>query len=280
MSAPNRAACINMGLELYRNRTKILIRQNNPYDAGDGIKITAMMSGDENDYSVLEQYRLVKALRTELETAFSNFKYAGGQTSYEITSISYDLDDDTLKTQIANTLTGYGKNVTPDDVKVTIRLTTSDCGLCQARLTPIIIVDNIPMMIGSVKEVKHQNKASISKFCDACSEMLLHFRDNLSSIDELGKIIINNPSECFKRVYEKLNLSGYRNELLETMERIESEHALGCTGYDIYWYFCEMLYKKEVNTVPDDGKDNIFRSIKAQETVASILHMDLKEYDY
>ena len=280
MSASNRAACINMGLELYRNRTKVLIRQNNPYDANDGVKVTAMMSGDENDYSILEQYRLVKALRGELQTAFSNFKYAGGQTSYEITSISYDLDDDALRNQIANTLTGYGQPVAPDDVKVTVRLTTSDCGLCQARLTPIIIVAGIPMMIGSVKEVKHQNKADIAKFCDVCSEMLIHFRDNLKSIEELGKVKITNPSECFKRVYEKLGLSGYRNELLETMERIESEHALGCTGYDIYWYFCEMLYKKEMNTVPSDGKDNIFKSIKAQETVASILRMDLKEYDY
>lgn len=280
MSAVNRAACINMGLELYKNRTKILIRQNNPYDAADGVKVTALMSGDENDYSVLEQYRLIKALRQELSDTYSNFSYAFGTTSYEISSISYDLNDDALKTRISNTLKSFGQEVKTDDVKVTIRLTTSDVGLCQARLTPIVLIKGIPVPIGQVREVKHQNKATISKFCDEAHMLLKNFQDNLSSFENLGKIKITNPSECFKRVYEKLGLSGYRDQLISILERIESEHALGCTGYDIYWYFCEMLYLKESNTVNTTGKSDVFKNIKNQEIIAGILRLNLSEYDY
>ncbi len=277
MSAQNRASCINMGLELYRNKTKILVRQNNPFNPNDGVKVTALMSGDENDYSILEQYRLIKALKQELADNFKSSKFNSCDTSYEITSVSYDLDDYGLTTQIANILRSYNQNVTPDDIKVSVRLTTSDVGLCQARLTPIVQVKDIPVPIGQVREVKHQNKATISKFIDEANMMLRNFRDNLSSFEELGKVKISNPSDCFKRIYEKLGLSGYRDQLLSILERIETEHALGCTGYDIYWYFCEMLYLKEVNNVDDS---NIYKNIKNQETVAGILRMNIKEYDY
>ena len=281
MSAANRAACINMGLELYRNKTKILVRQNDPYDASAGVKVTAMMSGDENDYSVLEQYRLVKALRQELEDNFKDYKYCEGITSYEVSAISYEILDDNLKNQIAGTLQSYGQDVTADDVKVTIRLTTSDVGLCQARLTPIVLIKGVPVPIGQVREIKHQNKASIAKFADEAHMCLKNFRDNLDSFEALGKVKITNPSDCFKRVYEKLGLSGYRNQLLEILERIETEHALGCTGYDIYWYFCEMIYLKETQTVNvDPNAGNIFKSIKTMETVAGIMRMNLSEYDY
>ena len=280
MSAANRAACINMGLELYRNKTKILVRQNNPYNAMDGVKVTALMSGDENDYSVLEQYRLVKALRQELADNFKDFSYSEGVTSYEISAISYDLNDASLKTSISNTLKGYGQDVEPADIKVTIRLTTSDVGLCQARLTPIVLIKGVPVPIGQVREVKHQNKATISKFCDEAHMLLKNFQDNLDSFEALGKIKISNPSDCFKRIYEKLGLSGYRNQLISIMERIESEHALGCTGYDIYWYFCEMLYLKESTTIGANTNSDVYKNIKNQETIAGILKMNISEYDY
>ena len=280
MSAENRATCINMGLELYRNRTKILVRQNNPYDEKDGVKVTAMMSGDENDYSVLEQYRLIKALRAELADNFSDFKFSSAATSYEVSSISYDLDDATLKSRIAGTLQSYGQQVNDGDIKVTVRLTTSDVGLCQARLTPIVLINDVPVPIGQVREVKHQNKASIAKFIDEAHQMLKNFRDNLDTFENLGKIVVNNPSDCFKRIYEKLGLSGYRDQLVSIQERIETEHALGCTGYDIYWYFCEMLYLKESTNVGTDNKSDIYKNIKNQEIVAGVLQMNIKEYDY
>jgi len=124
MSPQNRAACINMGLELYKNKTKILVRQNNPFDANDGVKVTAIMSGDENDYAVLEQYRLIKALKQELEDNFAASGYKSASTSYEISSVSYEIMDDAIKNQIANTINSYGYNLSIDDIKVTVRLTT------------------------------------------------------------------------------------------------------------------------------------------------------------
>ena len=280
MSAINRAACINMGLELYRNKTKILVRYNNPYDAADGVKVTALMSGDDNDYSILEQYRLINVLRNELSTNFSSYNYLSATTSYEISSISYELDDEAMKNQIANTLIAYGTNVDKSDIKITVRLTTSDVGLCQARLTPIVLINDVPVPIGQIKEVKHQNKATVAKFADECHTFLIKFRDNMKSFEDLGKIKITNPSDCFKRVYEKLNLTGYRDQLLDILERIETEHAFGCSGYDIYWYFCEMLYQKEAAVSAKGDNSYMYKSIKAQETIASILRMDLKEYDY
>ncbi len=280
MSAVNRATCINMGLELNKNKTKILLRQNNPYNAMDGVKVTALMSGDDNDYSILEQYRLIKALKKELSDTYSSSEYSSASTSYEITAISYDLNDDSLKTRISNTLRSFGQDIEPQDVKVTIRLTTSDVGLCQARLTPIVLIKGVQVPIGEIREVKHQNKATIAKFCDEAHMLLKNFQNNLSSFEALGKIKISNPSECFKRVYEKLKLSGYKDQLESMLERIESEHALGCTGYDIYWYFCEMLYLKETENVHGDNKSDIYKNIKSQEAITGIFKMNLFDYDY
>ena len=133
--------------------------------------------------------------------------------------------------------------------------------------------------IGQCRDLRHSNGASIAKFCDLAHEVLLGFKDSIEDIQRLMNISVNYPSNCFKNVLNKLNLKGYASFIPDMMERIEDEHALKCSAYDIYWYLNELLYLKDSQTIRD-GKEDAFRSIKAQEEVAKVLKIDFSDYDH
>ncbi len=270
MRAADRAQCINYGLDLFTDKTLVLIRDN---------KITAMMSGDENDYAVLPIYRLMKALENELSDNYAGYEYVEGVTSHEISAITYALNDASLESRIEGILTANGVSVNPGSIKVAVRLTSSDVGLCEARITPIIKMDGVVLPIGQCRDLRHSNGASIAKFCDLAHEVLLGFKDSIEDMNRLMNVTVNYPSNCFKNILNKLNLKGYASLLPEMMERIEDEHALKCTAYDIYWYLNELLYQKDSQTIRD-GKQDAFKSIKAQEEVAKVLKMDFSDFDH
>lgn len=270
MSPATRCDCLNNGLQLYKDSTLALIR--------DG-KVTALLSGDESDYSVMPVTRLMKILETELENEFGGVSFISGIACHEIVDLRYEITDQTLTEQIKNMLDSYGMLV--EDLKLAIRLTTSDVGLCAARLTPYLSFQGSPLIaFGKALSVEHKggNKA-MTMFVDITDRFLASFRDNTDNIIRLMNVRIKNPIQCIQNVYDALKLRGYSSELREVKERLMAEHKTGCTGFDIYWYLNEMLMAYEKNREIKNLTVSPLDSIKAQEIVAQVLFMDLAAFD-
>ena len=271
MAPATRSEILNEGLKLYRDKTLVLIR--------DG-KVTALLSGDESDYSVMPVIRLVKILESELTDAFSSFEMKEARTSHEVTSITYNLMDEKTEKRILQMLSSTGQLVS--DVKIRVKLTTSDIGACSARLSPVIYIDGRQISIGKSLSTKHKggNKA-MSLFTDNAHMLLAHYRDNLQNLQHLMDVQIKNPASCLKRVYEFLKLKGFAAELVQCCERISQEHQFTCTGYDIYWYLNEVLFQAEENLKKDTNrKISLMTLLDAQETVSETLFLDLTQFDY
>ncbi|MCI9096227.1 MAG: hypothetical protein HFI95_08475 [Lachnospiraceae bacterium] len=271
MPPATRCQCLNDGLTLYKDKTLVLIRNG---------KVTALLSGDENDYSVMPVIKLLNILESELTNSYQGYELTGAVATHEIASATYDLHDADLEKRIMQILSDNGQLFS--NVKVQIRLTTSDVGLCAARLSPIILIDHYVMPIGRSLYVNHKGGAkAMSLYTDIVRLLLAKYRENISNLRNLMKVAILHPADCLRNTYTALKLKGYSAELNQCVERIRQEHADSCTGYDIYWYLNEILYLAEENARKKPaGKSSFDAFLDAQEIIAEVLFMDLKLLDY
>lgn len=270
MAPATRCECLNYGLRLYRDSTLALIR--------DG-KVTALLSGDESDYSIMPVSRIMKILENELYSEFGGVSFAGGSVTHEIVDLRYEITDEKYVEMVKNLLESFGMLV--ENLKLAVRLTTSDVGLCAARLTPLMSFDGSPLItFGKSLSVEHKGGSkAMTLFVDVAARFLASFRDNTDNIVRLMNVKIKEPAKCLQNVYDALKLRGYYTELREQKERLMSEHQNGCTAFDIYWYLNEMLLSYQENRKNKNLSVSPLDSIKAQEIVAQVLFMDLTAFD-
>lgn len=264
-----RCEFFNETLPLYTDMTKVLIR--------DG-KVTALMSGDENDYAVMPVTRLVLTLENELFSQFENYTFVSAKTCHEVTQIMYELHDTTLERNIANILSSNGALV--GDISVNVQLTTSDTGNCAARLTPIIKVDGKVMPIGKSDAVEHKGGSkAMTAYIDMTHCFLGKYRENIECLKKLMETKIYNPASCLQNIVNKINLVGYSKQLKRAKDRIEQEFS-SCTAYDIYWSLNNMMFEAEEAAEAEKKTIDLYSSIKDQETIGSCLFLNFSEFDY
>lgn len=263
----DRALCLNIGFKLHKDKSLVLIR--------DG-KVTGLLSGDENDYQIMPMSNLLSMLRAEMKSAFSQYEFVESNISHEISAVVYRLNDNELEKRIKKILSNNGKTVS--NVNIKILLTSSDVGLCSARVTPIITADGVTLPIGEPFCVKHYGKACMAEFANSCHNVLTLYKDNIANIEKLMAIKVLEPLKTFKKIAATIDLSGYAKEIREIGERVEQEHTLSCSAYDIYWYLCEVLFLSKGNCKSSGKNISLYQSLKDQETVAKVLNFDSKMF--
>lgn len=270
MAPADRCSCINMGLALRRDKTLALIR--------DG-KVSALLSGDENGYTILHTSDLVTKVEALMSNSFSSFEWETGEMTHEIFACTYTIKDDELEQKIRNLLSSYGI-ANNKKVKVQVLLTTSDVGRCAARLTPLIYLDGIRQPIGIPACVDHKGgEKTKAGFDEMARTFMAKYRENVANLQKLMSVKIKHPAECLFNVYTALKLSGYMPVLKVCMDRIAQEHISGCTAYDVYYMLAEMLYITEENNAKAGKGSSLYENIKAQECIAKVLFMDIAQYD-
>lgn len=270
MSPETRCRCLNFGLQLYNDHTLVLIR--------DG-KITALLSGDKNDYSIMPTTRLLKILETELMSKYAGYDYMYGLTTHEITTIQYRIHDTDLEEKLVNMLQSYGMLI--EKATVCVQFSTSDVGLSAATLTPMLSYDGGPFVpFGKTLRVEHKGgDKAMALFVDVTDRFLASFRDNVDNITRMMNVRIMSPERCLRNVYDALKMKGYSYELRECCERIKEEHRNGCTAFDIYWYLNEMLFVYEENRNLKGLPVNPLDRIKTQEIIAQAMFIDISAFD-
>lgn len=262
MDADTRAKIFYAGLSRSKMMNTILIRDQ---------KVTAIASAD---YAILPMFRLLKAVNTEVTDHFQSAEFRGCETGYEITRAEWILHDDEISKNVAKSLTSHGKATKASDVSISLVFTSSDVGLCEARISPVISVKGVSLSIGKAESVRHYGDADIAKFCDICVNVLCGFKNHIKDIEKMLQITIQNPSSCFKNLMNKLNLQGYGKFVSDTMARIENEITSTCTAYDLFWYLGEMVYSKY-----QGQDDSLFQSIRDSEEIAKVINFDFSKFD-
>lgn len=270
MSPTTRCECLNYGLTLYNDYTLVLVR--------DG-KVTALLSGDSQDYAKMPTTRLLHILETELDGEYAGYEFMSGETTHEITSIQYRINDHNLEDKLVTMLQSYGMLI--DDVTVSVHFATSDVGLSAARLTPMLSYDGKSFIpFGRTLGVEHKGgDKAMTMFVDITDQFLASFKDNVDNITRMMNVRINSPEQCLRNVYNALKMKGYSAELRECCERIKAEHRDGCSAFDIYWYLNEMLFAYEDNRKQKGLSVSPLDRLKAQEIVIQVIFMDVAAFD-
>lgn len=266
MAPEVRSKILNEGLELYTDKSLVLIR--------DG-KATAVLSGDEADYAITPMPEIIKILDEELQY-FGNTSFLRSVISHEINVIEYSIDDTAMKQQIRDSIMLTFDN----KVSVKLSLASSDVGKCSITLSPVIEIDGVDVPIGQTLSVTHKGTKVKDVFRENCKKFLSSYRLNLDMIKKLNTVCINNPASCFKNVYEALKITGYAASFKEILARIEDEHVSSCTAFDIYFYFCEMLANEKSAREQKGEQIGLYEFAKAKDTVSTVLFLNLVNYDY
>ena len=139
LTPAERAETLSMCLRHFKNRSLVLLRDE---------KISAVMSGDERDYSVMPVADLMEILMESLQERFENYKFVVGITSHEMTKADFDINDETMAEEFKEKVGETEVALDVSNVIIRLQLVTSDVGRFSATLIPSITMGNVSVRIG------------------------------------------------------------------------------------------------------------------------------------
>lgn len=273
MPPANKAIVLNYGLECFHGSKALILLRNE--------KVSAVLSGDPMDYSILPVSELLKCLCDGLRKEFDNVKFSLASTNHEISIIDFVIKDKVILEKVTDILSRE-KVTLPKSASVNVKFATSDVGLSGANLYPMVIFDmngvKAEMMLGSPLKLAHKSGNSVVHFENNVRQLATYFQETAEKVAKLNTIFLTHPYGCFKAVAHKLGLP--KNEALETAEEFDLMRPEHATAYDMFWYMWEIVNRYEKNCTAAHKKVDISKKINLQESIARIVNMDIKQFDH
>ncbi len=258
LSLKEKAAFISKCLKLYDETCKILVREE---------KVSAVLS---NVYAVLPMNELEEAVTALLEREYPLSELKSGQLTHEYISLVWDLNEvdmeEELKYKIEE-IEGTAKAVTS-----CLKFVTSDIGNANASIYPYFIVDGTMLRCGRPIEIKHMGKKTVTDFAKKLPQVNSMFKNDMNRLKQLCDVDIKHPADCFRAVAKYAGLP--KKPSMKLAEGLNE--MTNCTAFDVYFHLHNIV------TDMQEQKDTmaVAAMINLQESVASTLYLDFKEFDY
>lgn len=262
MAPEDKALIFNKCLPLYKNaKCLVLVRDN---------MVLAVLSGDENDYSILRADELITCLEMNLEVEFPEYKYLSGKVSQELVISNYALKDPVIERKYINSLMDNGIDVSYANAK--LKFITSDIGISSVKLIPFMETDRGSFPIGTPLALSHKHKASISDFDKQCDLIAHLFKSSIEQIEKLAKRKIKYCKGCLTSMAHALGLPKKHSLIIAD----EVDENANLTAYHIYFYLNEILriYEAEQKQV------NVRTHMRMQEDIAKAIYLKWENFDH
>lgn len=252
--------CLNVG------RGDALLR------IADG-KVSAVLSGDAKDYSILPTPKLFQRTVEYLDRNFPDRTFAGACYSHAQVTALWELTGsaDMLDAYRA-ALHAHGQS--EDDFRPALRLTTSDVGMSGANLIPTIFkgAEDRIVPLGSPLKVEHKNGATVEDFERNLNLIFAQYAHAAEKLTALLDVEIMNPYTTLLRVMKYLGIG--KKQALETADLYRSQCGdTPCSAHDLYYAINEILYTLQCN-----GADGM-KIAAMEETISRALHIRWTDYD-
>ena len=295
MSPTRKAAIITEMFGLYTNKCKILVRDGKVPYMGSAL------------YLPLSAKKGVETLEAELKEEYPNIRYMDGMVSHEYLLAEFDLNDESMKENIKESLSVAGKSVST--VSAGIRFVTSDVGTSMMRVSAYITIDGTKAVLGKPIGIRHDISKAVKKkekseyeytnvitaedgvveipkeetkeaeavemarFSEEIKKIGAVFRECEDQVETLGNTIVNNPAGCFQHIVlaNKLLPLGLAKE---KAKEIELAYPFCAGAIDIFFALNELVEeanKKKAMTPT--------QYINVTESVAETLFWDYTLYD-
>ncbi len=236
-------------------------------------KVSAVLSGDCNDYSILDMEEIFLHSVEYLTDNFKGCNYLGGFYEHDMVSALWELSgEDKLLDAYRKELDLHGKNAI--NMKPVVRITTSDTGMGGANIFPMLVSgsENTVINLGSPIRLEHRYGHDIAEFDQQLRQLYAKYQLATGKLIRLLKIDIYNPVNCMKGVMDKLKIpKKYQAEAVELFVAQYGEDP--CTAHDIYYGISEILYM-----LTCEGEEGS-RITKMEEIIARALSLDWQEFD-
>lgn len=120
-------------------------------------KVSAVLSGDCNDYAILDMEEIFLHTVKYLQDTFEGCRYMAGFYEHDMVSAMWSIDESGLLSAYSKELSLLGK--TAEDLIPMVRITTSDTGTCGANIYPMLlnVKDGKSVNLGSPLKLIHKN---------------------------------------------------------------------------------------------------------------------------
>lgn len=236
-------------------------------------KVSAVLSGDCNDYSILDVEEIFLHSVDYLTGNFKGCQYLGGFYEHDMVSALWELSgENELLEAYKEELRLHGKSI--DEMKPMVRITTSDTGAGGANIFPMLVFgrENTTINLGEPLRLEHRNGNNIAEFDQQLKQLYGKYQLATGNLIKLLKIDIMNPVNCMRGVMDKLKIpKKYQAEAVELFKAQQGEDP--CTAHDIYYGISEILYM-----LTCEGAEGS-RIAKMEETIARALSVNWTEFD-
>ncbi len=236
-------------------------------------KVSAVLSGDCNDYSVLDVEQIFLHSVDYLTSNFKGCNYLGGFYEHNMVSALWELSgEDELLEAYKEELRLHGKSI--DEMKPMVRITTSDTGAGGANIFPMLVSgkENTTINLGEPLRLEHRYGNDITEFDQQLKQLYGKYQLATGNLIKLLKIDIMHPVSCMRGVMEKLKIpKKYQAEAIELFKAQQGENS--CTAHDIYYGISEILYM-----LTCEGEEGS-RITRMEEVIARALALNWTEFD-
>jgi len=236
-------------------------------------KVSAVLSGDCNDYSILDMEEIFLHSVEYLTDNFKGCKYLGGFYEHDMVSALWELSgEDELLDAYKDELRRCRH--TCGEIKPVVRITTSDTGSGGANIFPMLVAgsENTIINLGSPIRLEHRYGHNIAEFDQQLKQLYAKYQLATGNLIKLLKIDIMHPVNCMKGVMDRLKIpKKYQAEAIELFAAQYGEDP--CTAHDIYYGISEILYM--LSCEGEEGS----RITRMEEIIARALSLNWQEFD-
>ena len=237
-------------------------------------KVSAVHSGDEKDYSILEIDQLLNGLQAQIDQRFPGNIFTSGYTDHALTSASWTLPGQKkdLLSAYEKALDTHGLKSMADKLMPGIRFTTSDTGTASAKVSALLMGYSYPIHIGSIIAVDHRNQKKVPDFIASLDMLFAQFGDSIAKLNELFSIQLEYPVNAMTAVCKALKLP--KKAAMEAIRMFElANGGQPATAHDVFMALQEIPFTLKANGMPES------KLVVLQESMSRALTLRWNDYD-
>lgn len=260
MDEDQRATVLNYGLKSSEDRVWVLIRDE---------KVRATLSGDDSDYNPIDFTELMGTLKEGLRTEFKNVYFGGATADHYYSTCLYLIQDTNLKNSIVDAFSAGCIDVT--DYTPSIRLITSDVGICGVNIYPYLKSGTRTFMLGRPLTLTHRYGNALEDFKENVEKCFSLFKETAEKISAMADISIRHPSGCLQKTAKACGLT--KKIAIEEAVVFEKMYGSSATQLDVYWELQDIFEKMETDKLSES------RKIFLQENITRLCFCNIADYD-
>ena len=210
-------------------------------------KVSALLSGDEKDYSILQTQSLFEETVLFLDEEYEDVEFVCGAYDHAgVTAVWKIVNNTTLLKVYQEMLVGLGRSTV--GLSPALRLSTSDVGQKSVTLFPMLFWNGgtRSLMLGNPLRLQHRWGNGIDEYRANLKSIYAKYNQAIKGLSSLLAIHLNYPLNAMAGVMVKLKLP--KKTIYSVLDLFKNKYGKGPTSaHDCYFGISEAIFMLQAN---------------------------------